>query len=217
MGTEPESLGQAVARTGVERTHQQTTTTFKAAKRDLMFAEHKIPVRYRKADYSGFDDKGVSKARLAVKEGHDCILLGVPGAGKTQLATAMMIDHLMRQYEASETGNVPTSHWAMVPMVLHDLRATFGTKISSDVITKPLREANLLLLDDLGAEQDSDWSATELYIIIADRINNCRQTIVTTNLSGEEIEAWNKRIYSRLASFDRIVPGTVDRRKEAKT
>ncbi len=47
--------------------------------------------------------------------------------------------------------------------------------------------ADLLILDDLGTEKASDWSLSELYSIINDRWLEQMPTIVTTNLTADEM------------------------------
>lgn len=57
----------------------------------------------------------------------------------------------------------------------------------------------LLVLDDLGGEKPSEWTAERLYLIVNDRWLNQRPTIATTNLSpGDLREAIGERTYDRL-------------------
>ncbi len=64
-----------------------------------------------------------------------------------------------------------------------------------------LISADLVILDDVGSEQYSSFGEASLYEIINTRINYCLPTIVSTNLSFDELEKqYNERIYSRLCS-----------------
>jgi DNA replication protein DnaC len=49
-------------------------------------------------------------------------------------------------------------------------------------VLKPLLEADLLVLDDLGAERPSDWVQETLGLVVNTRYNSKRPTVFTSNL-----------------------------------
>ena len=58
---------------------------------------------------------------------------------------------------------------------------------------------DLLILDDLGTEMTTAFSQSVLYTIINSRLNEGRKTIISTNLSAEELAArYNPQIVSRI-------------------
>lgn len=60
---------------------------------------------------------------------------------------------------------------------------------------------DLLVVDDLGASQYTDWAADSLYRIVDARWSNDRPTIATTNLLAEDLAAMvGDRIASRMSS-----------------
>ncbi len=68
-----------------------------------------------------------------------------------------------------------------------------------------VKQAELLVLDDLGAERATEWAREVMLIIVSARLAAARQTVVTTNYStaGELIERFGggqegMRIVSRL-------------------
>lgn len=62
-----------------------------------------------------------------------------------------------------------------------------------------LLEADLIILDDLGAEKVTDFVGQELFNLINHRINRQLPVLVSTNLTPPEIEdVYGQRIYSRL-------------------
>jgi DNA replication protein DnaC len=62
-----------------------------------------------------------------------------------------------------------------------------------------------LVLDDLGAEKDSEHALTTLYLIIDRRNRDELPTVVTTNYTPDEIESrLGARIASRLADMKTI-------------
>lgn len=60
-------------------------------------------------------------------------------------------------------------------------------------------EATLLLLDDLGGERMSEWTLERLHGLIDQRWSNNLRTVVTTNLSGQDLyDRYGERIVDRL-------------------
>jgi DNA replication protein DnaC len=58
-----------------------------------------------------------------------------------------------------------------------------------------MREVDLLILDDLGTQNPTPWTGEKLFQLINHRYNNHLDTIITTNLSLDDME---NRISSRL-------------------
>ena len=64
---------------------------------------------------------------------------------------------------------------------------------------QPLLEADLIILDDLGAEKVTDFVAQELFNLINLRLNRQLPMVASTNLLPEELEdTYGERIASRL-------------------
>ncbi len=62
-----------------------------------------------------------------------------------------------------------------------------------------LYESDLLIIDDLGTELNNGFTSSQLYHCIDTRIKNHRATIISTNLSFDDIrESYSERIFSRL-------------------
>src|SRR5206468_9547194 len=73
------------------------------------------------------------------------------------------------------------------PELLTLIRSTYNSAIKSsevDVI-RPVMEAQLLVLDDLGAERPTDWVEETMNLIVNTRYNNRRVTIFTSNYPRE--------------------------------
>ena len=88
------------------------------------------------------------------------------------------------------------------------LRNTFKDKSeqSETEIINNLSEANILILDDLGAEKSSEFALQSLYVIIDQRYSEIRPTIITSNLSlGEIAEKVGDRIASRIAGMCKVI------------
>lgn len=70
-----------------------------------------------------------------------------------------------------------------------------------------LLDADLIILDDLGAEKVTEFVAQELFTIINHRMNRRLPMVVSTNLTAAEIEeTYGSRIASRLLYASEFMP-----------
>ncbi len=116
------------------------------------------------------------------------LLQGGYGCGKTHLAAAIA------NYVVGM--GVPTL-FLTVPDLLDALRFAYGSEDTTfEERFEQIRSARLLVLDDFGTQNATGWAQEKLFQIINYRYINKLSTVVTTNLSLDEIEA---RIRSRLS------------------
>ena len=119
------------------------------------------------------------------------LFIGGTGLGKTHLSTAVAKRVIDRGFDVL--------YVTAVGMIsdFEDVRFGDGTRSKHD--TSRYSEAELLIIDDLGAEVTNQFTVSCLYDVINARINSRKCTIINTNLSSKEIEAkYTERIYSRL-------------------
>ena len=76
-------------------------------------------------------------------------------------------------------------------------RAKFGSDEDARRETEKYGICDLLIIDDLGTEMGGQFTNSALYTLINDRILNGKPTIVSTNLTSDELE---KRYSSAIAS-----------------
>jgi len=147
-------------------------------------------------DFSAFDPKlqGVHDAYEAATSYAQnpngwLFLHGNVGVGKTHLATSIAI-HAMEQHKTSVL-------FAVVPDLLDHLRATFhpDNGVAYDERFAAVRNAQLLVLDDLGTENTTPWAREKLYQIFNHRYNEQLPTVVTSNQDFKKID---ERVLSRL-------------------
>ena len=172
----------------------------------------RIPKRYSEAHVSHF--------KQVPREPIDGIFItGAPGVGKTYLAAALLM-HWMPVY-AWDGQKIDTSRclWYSIPRFVVEMR---DSNRNSDIETqleqiRPISNRKLLVLDDLGAEKPSEYSAQALYLLISERLDEMRPTIVTSNLTLPEIEVFDPRLASRLFGMDHFVMEGRDRRGDKHT
>jgi DNA replication protein DnaC len=102
-----------------------------------------------------------------------------------------------------------------VPAFLARVKSRFSKSVHGDPneLLMKCQSADVLLIDDLGAERETEWAIETLYLIIDHRWHEEKPTIVTSNLTaGEFMEradgkfsknygddpVYTSRIYSRL-------------------
>lgn len=127
------------------------------------------------------------------------LLEGTYGCGKTHLAVAIGNERLQQGDSVL---------FMTVPDVLDHLRGTFApsSEVSYDETFDRIRNATLLILDDLGAESPSSWAQEKLYQIFNHRYTRRLPTVITTNV---EIERLDPRIRSRLLDASLIRHGKI--------
>ena len=105
-------------------------------------------------------------------------LFGETGAGKTHLAVAIAVERIARGQPV---------WFAFVPELMDYLRHTFRPEstVTYDRAFDEIKNADLLILDDLGREQGSPWAQEKLYQIVVHRHNRRLPTVITSTLDFE--------------------------------
>ncbi len=119
-------------------------------------------------------------------------LQGANGCGKTHLACAIANRAL---------ANGMGVFFAVVPDLLDYLRASFapGKEAPYDELFDRVRNVDLLVLDDLGAQATTQWAQEKLYQVVNYRHVAGLPTVVTSDQSLDALQAAHPRIIARVA------------------
>lgn len=148
--------------------------------------EHHLAVCRRYADRFG-------------QEGGNLLLFGAPGLGKTFLSACIA-------RVVSEDGySVVYDTASHIFSLLEDAKFRRGDE--DDEETRRLDQCDLLIIDDLGTEMNSTFVQSALYQLINGRLLSMKSTIISTNLTPEDIgRRYSQQVYSRIEGEYTILP-----------
>lgn len=117
------------------------------------------------------------------------LFMGKTGLGKTHLSTSVAVKVIERGFDVL--------YVSVCSMISDFEKKRFNYNETVDL--SRYYSADLLIIDDLGAEMTNQFTVSCFYDVINSRITNRKSTIINTNLKKEEIAArYGDRIESRL-------------------
>ncbi len=135
------------------------------------------------------DDPSLGKARYTAKNfvkaypletrGKGLLITGSVGTGKTHLAVAI----LKALIETRGANGVFCHYHELIKQIQNSFNPQ--VKETEMQVLDPILNAEVLVLDELGASKPSDWVFDTLAHILNQRYNENRTTIITTNYRNE--------------------------------
>lgn len=144
----------------------------------------------------------ISKFPQMKTENKGMLIYGEPGNGKTYLS-ACIANALVEKL-------VPVICVGAIALTerIGKSKRNWGDEGIFTVLNT-LENADLLIIDDLGTEEDNKWTRAMIYQIIDKRNTMNLPVIITTNITITELkERYDDRTYSRLASMCSFIKNT---------
>lgn len=162
-----------------------------------LFGRSGIPARFANRTFAGYEAKhpgqrmalnvcrafadGWAEKRAA---GTSLVLTGSPGTGKTHLACAIG-GHVIREHLGGAL-------FVTVSMMLRAIKETYrkdSPRSEQDVIDELVAQ-DLLIVDEIGVQVGSEHEKLLMFEVLNGRYQDMRPTILISNLSAEDLEAY---------------------------
>ncbi len=163
-------------------------------------------------DLSAFDEGSAERERMKAnldrarqyvrefpKKRANLLLVGTTGTGKTHISTAIAREIIPMGYDVL---------YDSIHNIISDFEADKFKSgyVQTEQKSEKYLECDLLIIDDLGTEFSNQFTVSCLYNLLNTRQNHGKATIISTNLSPEELSSkYEGRIYSRLVGRDTAV------------
>jgi DNA replication protein DnaC len=180
----------------------------------LLAAAH-IPMRYEHCELSNFNytpEPGQQSLRDAwrtantfVKEydpirgTRGLLFVGSVGVGKTHLSIGILKDLISKR-------GVPCL-FCDYRELLKSIQNSYNTSVQATEmeILRPIFDAEVLVLDELGAVRSTEWVFDTVNYVLNSRYNNAKTTIITTNFTdGPEDKSWEIDNLRSSAAAERV-------------
>lgn len=133
------------------------------------------------------------------KNSPSILMMGGTGLGKTHLSSAVA-------YKVIEKGNDVFYTGAIDLFSQFEIQRFKSYNNEPNELIERYFECDLLIIDDLGTEMINQFSVSTLYNLLNDRLSRKKPTIVSTNLSQDDIKKkYTDRITSRMFGEYKIV------------
>lgn len=116
-----------------------------------------------------------------------------PGSGKTLLSCCLLNDMVSQHHLQGR--------FVSCVGYLSILQQAF-TQQSNEDRSQVYRTCDLLVLDDLGVQKDSEWTQQEIFRLVNDRLNDGLITLITSNYPPEGLNVGSR-------SIDRIMKSCI--------
>lgn len=180
-----DSLGDSALSASMDFIHNLTFASFEMRKNENLLPEHVKSL-----------EKAFDEAREFAEDPDGWLVITGPyGCGKTHLAAAIANFYADQGHQVT---------FVVVPDLLDHLRATFGPRsaVTLDHRFEEVKNARLLVLDDLGTQNMTPWVREKLYQLFNYRYTAELPTVITTpELKNEMDDRLRSRMMDRRLSI----------------
>jgi DNA replication protein DnaC len=173
-----------------------------------------IPARFREKRFADYQHTTPAQRTALVmcksfaekwpdiqSKGGSLVLTGGPGTGKTHLACAIGL-HVAESFFA-----VPV--FVTVYEMLRTIKSTYSRNsetTEADAIAMFSSTPDLLILDEAGVQVGSDHEKLLLFDVLNARYSNMRPTVLISNLSADDLEAYlGHRVMDRFRECGNVI------------
>jgi DNA replication protein DnaC len=173
-----------------------------AARVERLLAEARIPKRYEHCDLDSYkpNDPSQKKAISYVQHFLDkypqvdtgLLFLGLCGVGKTHLAVALLKRVIVEKGDGGLFYDFRD--------LLREIQASWNSvsQTSELEVLRPVLEARVLVLDELGANKPTEWVRDTIAHIINCRYNDKKLTIFTSNFLDVPVKQGEESLTDRI-------------------
>lgn len=191
----------------------------------LIAATH-IPKRYEHCELSNFTtdfpgaDSSIALAQISASRfvqefeprgGAGMLLVGGIGTGKTHLGVGILKELIATRGSACL--------FCDYRELLKQIQNSYNDSVQATElqVLRPVFEAEVLLLDELGAVKPSEWVWDTVSLILNTRYNDNRTTIITTNFADEAAAGASKSLSpARAASREETLGDRIGERMRSR-
>lgn len=188
-----EKVDRLLGRSGIKKRFQQRT-----------FPNFRCDTQGRIKNYKIAKEYADNFARHR-ERGDGLYIEGTNGTGKTHLAAAIALQLIGE--------GIPVICKTSSDLLM-DIKKSFDSAGATEhEVLDVYKRVDLLIIDDLGKEQCTDWGMSTLYSILNDRYEDMKPTIVTTNYNTDSLA---KALTPKGADDSKIV-AIISRLRETST
>lgn len=162
-----QKIERLLGRSGIKKRFQQRT-----------FRNFRCDTQGRKKNYSTAKEYADNFAYHRAR-GDGLYIEGTNGTGKTHLAAAIALQLIGE--------GIPVICKTSSDLFMDIKKSFHDNGAQEHEVLEVYKKVDLLIIDDLGKEQCSDWSMSTLYSILNDRYEDMKPTIVTTNYNVDTL------------------------------
>ena len=172
------------------------------ARTELLLQQARIPNRYSKCSFDNFEPRCISVQRASMNSRKfveeyplvdvGLLYLGGCGVGKTHLAVAVLKELILK--------GIPGLFYDFRDL-LKEIQDSYNpnTHTSELKVLSPVYDAEVLVLDELGATKPTEWVQETMTHIINKRYNERKITIFTSNYLDIKIDnAYDETLSDRV-------------------